>query len=279
MRAAKVQAMRRAGLILPWLVLIFAAGIWRPASTFAKLPAGTPTYNVNGKWAADRGSQDYTCTAAFCGSALYSPSGSSGGGITWIQNSNLAMNCNGNSVDWQFSSNHLTISPSLLQSWSQFGMRTTWATDVDGWTHFEQGNCLNPLNDGNGHALGSARLIVLGANGSAEGPAAPGGVVGTVFSANAVGGTATCWCYVVGHTADGHVTAASNVAARAACPLWRGHLAREFLRGRGAPATAGGTPAPHHSPARYRTQEWGCNFSLSEVAEPKSLRSQRSRSP
>jgi len=63
MRVAKVHTMRRAGLILPWLVLILTAGIWRPASTLAQLPASTPTYRVNAKWATDRGSQAFNVKA------------------------------------------------------------------------------------------------------------------------------------------------------------------------------------------------------------------------
>ena len=149
-----------------------------------------------------------TCTSAFCGSALYSPTGSTGGGITWLQNSDLSMLCSGNNIDWQSSLNHLTVSRSILQGWTQFALRTTWNADIDGDTHWEQGSCGNPLNDGNGHSLGGAGLIILGQHQvSVEGPSGAGGVNGSVFHTNASGGSSVYWYYVVGHTADGHVTA------------------------------------------------------------------------
>ncbi len=356
------RPMRRARLILSGLALILAAGSWRPASTLAQLPTGTPTYNVNAKWVTDRGSQVFnvkaygakgdgttddttainaaftaagvgghilfppgnyvvsselnwatsyqtiegygayilcnqssasicaqignasnanaaggitiqglgftpgsntatsaiiadnaqntkfvdvtegsqslsacssqaggychygyfieneddqaevidhlygvggaTCTAAFCGAAVYQPYGSSYAGITWIQNSNLSMGCNGNSIDWQSGQNSLTVKSSILQSFSQFALRAFNSVDIDGHTHWEQGNCTNPLNDGNGHALGGAGLILHGTGATVEGGAA-GGVVGTVFSTNASGGSSTYWYYVVGHGTGG----------------------------------------------------------------------------
>jgi hypothetical protein len=51
-----------ASLIMPALVLL-AASVWRPAPSFAQLPAGTPTYNVNAKWVTDRGSQVFNVKA------------------------------------------------------------------------------------------------------------------------------------------------------------------------------------------------------------------------
>jgi hypothetical protein len=147
-----------------------------------------------------------TCNATACGSKLYAaPNGSINAGITWVQNSDFSSNCNGNDIDWQ-GGNHLTVSHSIFQAWSQFALRTTGPVDIDGWTHWEQGNCTNPLNDGNGHALGGAGLILLGPTASAEG-AAPGGALDSVFATNASGGSTSYWYYVVGHTAAGAVTA------------------------------------------------------------------------
>jgi hypothetical protein len=148
-----------------------------------------------------------TCTAAFCGAAVYQPYSGSDAGITWVQNSNLSMGCAGNSIDWQSGQNHLTVSHSILQAFSQFALRSFYNVDVDGFTHWEQGSCTNPLNDGSGHALGGAGLILNGASATVEGNAV-GGVTGTVFSTNASGGSSTYWYYVVGHTAGGNKTAA-----------------------------------------------------------------------
>jgi hypothetical protein len=147
-----------------------------------------------------------TCTASYCGSALWGPGGSGNAGITYLSNSDLSMACGGNPIDWN--GNHLTVSNTILQAWSQFAMRTAWTADVNGWTHWEQGSCTNPLNDGNGHSLGGAGLIVRAANVTVEG-AAPGGPSNpsTVFATSATGGGTTYWYYVVGHTASGGVTA------------------------------------------------------------------------
>jgi hypothetical protein len=144
------------------------------------------------------------CTAASCGSALWGNGSGGNSGITWIHDSNLSMGCSGNSIDWD-GNNHLTVSRSIIQAFSQFGLRTYADVDIDGWTHWEQGACTNPLNDGNGHALGGAGLIAIGAAVTAEG-SAPGGVSGTVFSTNSAG-SAVYWYYVVGHTSSGATTA------------------------------------------------------------------------
>jgi hypothetical protein len=347
--------MLRARLILCGLALILAAGSWRPASTLAQLPAGTPTYNANAKWVTDRGSQVYnikaygatgngatddtaainatiaaagvggvilfppgnyvissqltfttlyqtvsayganlicnmatatdcvyigtvagpayqysglsifgleltpgantsayaairdngqdvhlidvhgpylnengytflhfieddddqnmivdhlynmtlviTCNSTTCGSILYAPNGSAYSGLAYVSNSNFSSNRTANDIDWE-SGNHLTLSRCILQSWKQYALRTNSPVDIDGWTHWEQGACNNPLNDGNGHALGCAGLIDLGAAVTVEG-AGVGGVNATVFSTNASGGSSTYWYYVVGHTSSG----------------------------------------------------------------------------
>ena len=145
-----------------------------------------------------------TCNSTSCGSAVYGASGTSNAGIAYIRNSDLTMQCSGNPIDWW--GGHFTVSNTILQSWSQFAVRAAAPADVNGWTHWEQGACTNPLNDGNGHALGGAGLIVLGGTAAAEG-SAPGGVNGTVFSTNATGGSTSYWYYVVGHTSGGGVTA------------------------------------------------------------------------
>jgi len=143
-----------------------------------------------------------TCNSTACGSMVYGSPGT--GGIYYITNSNFSSNCGGNDIDWE-TGNHLTVSKSEFQAWSQYALRTNGSTAIDGWTHWEQGNCTNPLNDGNGHALGGAGLISLGTSVSVEGSGV-GGVNGSVFSTNASGGTTTYAYYVVGHN-GAYVTA------------------------------------------------------------------------
>ena len=142
-----------------------------------------------------------TCNSTTCGSILYAPQGAAYAGLAYVTNSNFSSNRTANDIDWE-SNNHLTISKCEFQTWKQYALRTNSPVDIDGWTHFEQGACGNPLNDGNGHALGCAGLITLGAAVTVEG-AGVGGVNGTVFSTNAVGGSTGYWYYVVGHTASG----------------------------------------------------------------------------
>lgn len=148
-----------------------------------------------------------SCNATACGSILYAaPNASINAGITWVQNSDFSSNCTSNDIDWQ-GFNHLTISHSILQAWKQFALRTTSAVDIDGLTHMEDSpSCVNPLNDGSGHALGSASVIAVGGSVSAEGGGV-GGAYGTVFSTNASGGSTEYAYYVVGHNAGGSVTA------------------------------------------------------------------------
>ncbi len=277
--------MRRAGLILFGLALILAAGSWRPVSTFAQLPAGTPTYNVNAKWVTDRGSQVYnvkaygatgngtthgtaainaTITAAGAGGHLLSPPGSyvvsselvlltnfqtfEGPGPYILCNQSTATTChyagsgtNANAV------NSVTIQGlgfvpgpnSTTNSLIVDNAQNTKFVDLNGaaqspaacssqpggnchYGHFIEndhdqsetigGYCINPLNDGNSHALGGAGLIILGEPVTAEG-AGPGSVVGTVFSTNASGGTSTSWHYVGSRATGGTTT-----------PLLAGHL-------------------------------------------------------
>jgi hypothetical protein len=142
-----------------------------------------------------------TCNSTTCGSILYAPHGASYAGLAYVTNSNFSSNYTANDVDWE-SGNHLTISKCIFQSWAQYALRTNSPVDIDGFTHFEQGGCSNPLNDGNGHALGCAGLIEVGGSVTSEGGSV-GGVNATVFSTNAVAGSTTYWYYVVGHTAGG----------------------------------------------------------------------------
>ena len=147
------------------------------------------------------------CTASACGSALWAPGPfSTNAGITWLKNSNLSVGCTGNGIDWQ-SGNHLTVSDSIFQGYSQFAWRIggNSSAEFDGWNHTERGGCVNPLNDGNGHALGGAGLLMVGAgNVEVHGSAPFGGT--TNFQTNSAGST-TYEYYIVAHKASPWVTA------------------------------------------------------------------------
>jgi hypothetical protein len=144
-----------------------------------------------------------TCNATSCGSALWSPGPSPNyAGITWLQNSDLTMGCAGNSIDWQ-SGNHLTVSRSILQAFSQWAARVVSSpVDFDGWTHWERGNCTNPSNDGNSHALGAAGLLLIGSGATAEG-SPPGGSGTTVYTTNSAGSTEYAY-YIVAWKSTNH---------------------------------------------------------------------------
>jgi hypothetical protein len=148
-----------------------------------------------------------TCNASICGSALWAPGPfSTNAGITWLKNSNLSVGCTGNGIDWQ-SGNHLTVSDSLFQGYSQFAWRIggNSSAEFDGWNHTERGSCVNPLNDGNGHALGGAGLLMVGAgNVEVHGSAPFGGT--TNFQTNSPGST-TYEYYIVAHKVSPWVTA------------------------------------------------------------------------
>jgi hypothetical protein len=140
-----------------------------------------------------------TCNATFCGSALYAPGPfSTYAGITWLKNSNLSTQCTGNGIDWQ-SGNHLTVSDTIIQAFSQFGARIggNSSAEFDGWNHFERGNCVNPLQDTAGHALGGAGLLMVGANNvEMHGSGPEAGT--TVFQTNSPGSTVYEY-YIVSH--------------------------------------------------------------------------------
>jgi hypothetical protein len=172
-----------------------------------------------------------TCNATSCAPILYGVPGQQAIAHV-IGSSNFSSNCTANGIDWR-TGNHLTVSGAILQAWSQYALRSASPVDIDGWTHWEQGNCTNPLNDGSGHALGGAGLINLGSTITAQG-SNPGGTFGTVFATNAVAGATTYFYYVVGHNGS-YPTA----------PLLAGYL------------TNGGSPAAVRLGIQYPRRQFG----------------------
>jgi hypothetical protein len=108
------------------------------------------------------------CDASFCGSYVTAPGPfNKWPAVGWLKNLNISNQCHGNGVDWK-SGNTLHIEDSVIQGFSQFGVRTgtmrggygpTQLTDV----YMEVGDCTNPQYPGAGRQAGAeAGLIVEG---------------------------------------------------------------------------------------------------------------------
>ena len=100
--------------------------------------------------------------AAFVGSAIYAPGPfnicSANG---WITHVDLTLDCHGNGVDWN-SGNNLRISDSVIQGWSQFGLRGGLKrggyANIEWQNVYEEsGRCPNPVGN-----IGSAGVIQQG---------------------------------------------------------------------------------------------------------------------
>ena len=145
------------------------------------------------------------CTSTFCGSYVYAPGpfsgvgtwGSPGAGsnaaVGWLKHMQLAPFCNGNGVDWQ-SGNTLHIEDSVIQGYSQFGIR--WSMAGGGYGSavlddvYEEGGCSNnPLGN-----VGYAGVIVQGGRVAIHGGEMPYGMYPTFASQS--GGT-TNYYYIV----------------------------------------------------------------------------------
>ena len=145
------------------------------------------------------------CTTTFCGSYVYAPGpfngvgtwGVAGAGdnsaVGWLKHMQLAPMCNGNGVDWQ-SGNTLHIEDSVIQGYSQFGIR--WSMAGGGYGSavlddvYEEGGCSNnPLGN-----VGYAGLIVQGGRVAIHGGEMPYGLYPTFASQS--GGT-TNYYYIV----------------------------------------------------------------------------------
>ncbi len=124
------------------------------------------------------------CTATFCGSYVYAPGPFTGGGtwgtggdnaaVGWLKHMQLAPMCGGNGVDWQ-SGNVVGISDSVIQGYSQFGIRTGLTQGGYGMMTldnvYEEGGCSNnPLGN-----VGYAGVIVQGGRLSIHGGEMPSG--------------------------------------------------------------------------------------------------------
>ncbi len=123
------------------------------------------------------GNSGVLCNATTCNPVVYAPGPfSTFPAVGWLKNLNISMQCTGNGVDWQ-SGNTLRISDSVIQGFSQYGVRA--GTKRGGFGGFdlenvyeEVGNCPNPAG-----AVGHAGVIAQGGTVKIEGGEAPNGNV------------------------------------------------------------------------------------------------------
>jgi len=156
------------------------------------------------------------CDATFCGAYIQSNGTFNGSPqvapVGWLQHLNLNLQCDGNGVDWQ-SGNTLRISDSVIQGYTQFGVRYSTATGGYGGLSLE--NVYEEYGSGCGPGLGPGTITnaaagVIMQSGSSytnpslsirggEGPAANMPVF-------ASGGATFFQYYVVARKADGSVS-------------------------------------------------------------------------
>ncbi len=150
------------------------------------------------------------CTATNCNAVIKAPGPFSGTGgfgsggdnaaLGWLKNLNLNLQCTGNGIDWE-SGNGVRISDSVIQGYSQFGIRGG-LTGNGGYNmieldnvYEEVGNCTNPQGN-----VGIAGVIINGGRVTIHGGEAPQGT--NPLFANT--GTTDYYYYVLPHSAAGY---------------------------------------------------------------------------
>ena len=109
------------------------------------------------------GGSGVRCDASVCNPVIYAPGPfNKFSAVGWLKNLNISLGCNGNGIDWQ-SGNTLRISDSVVQGYSQYGVRA--GTRRGGYGGFalenvyeEVGKCTNPLGN-----IGVAGVVAEGA--------------------------------------------------------------------------------------------------------------------
>ena len=130
------------------------------------------------------GEEGVRCDAEFCGAYVTAPGPfNRWSAVGWLKHMQISNHCNGNGVDWQ-SGNTLRIEDSVIQGFSQFGIRTGTPRGGYGPTiianvYQEVGNCFNPQYSGKDVASRQAiaGLINLGSALTIEGNMYPVGQV------------------------------------------------------------------------------------------------------
>jgi hypothetical protein len=73
----------------------------------------------------DSGARAVTCNASFCGAFITAPGPfNRWSAVGWLKHLNLSLQCAGKGVEW-LSGNGLRISDSVIQGWSEFGVRVS----------------------------------------------------------------------------------------------------------------------------------------------------------
>jgi hypothetical protein len=120
------------------------------------------------------------CKPSFCGTLIIAPGPfghPSNAAVGWIKHAQMSMQCMGNGIDWQ-SGNTLRVSDSVLQGYSQFGLRGGTARGGYGTIMMENvymedaESCPNPLGN-----VGTAGVIMQGSKFSFRGGEGPSGHV------------------------------------------------------------------------------------------------------
>jgi hypothetical protein len=117
------------------------------------------------------------CDSTVCAPAVYAPGPFNVfSAVGWLKNLNISLQCAGNGVDWE-SGNTLRISDSVIQGYSQYGVRGGTKRGGFGGMDIENlyeevGNCTNPSGN-----VGQAGVIVQGNTVKIAGGEAPLGTV------------------------------------------------------------------------------------------------------
>ena len=120
------------------------------------------------------------CTPAFCGTFITAPGPfghPSNAAVGWIKHAQISLQCIGNGIDWQ-SGNTLRVTDSVIQGYSQFGLRGGVARGGYGTIMMENvymedaTTCPNPLGN-----IGTAGVIMQGSKLSFRGGEGPSGHV------------------------------------------------------------------------------------------------------
>lgn len=132
------------------------------------------------------------CTAEPC-SVVVKGTGGANAGITYLHDSNLALSCLGNGVDWK-NGNTLNITDTVIQGYPQWGVRATSGFDVNPAVSLlnvyeEVGSCSNPLG------VGTAGLIVQFGRAEAKGMVGPAGKYPTLTASSS--GATQFWYTIV----------------------------------------------------------------------------------
>ena len=144
------------------------------------------------------------CTPFFCGTLINAPGPfNRKSAVGWIKNAQISMQCMGNGVNWD-SGNTLRISDSVIQGYSQFGVRAGVARGGYGNLSMENvymedsGACPNPTGN-----IGTAGVLIRGGAFSFQGGEGPSGHF-PAFAKDGVKAKEYIYYVVINHPRWGH---------------------------------------------------------------------------